>query len=120
MGALSDTQREYLLLCGLSKKKIARCAGSTRMYHDLGLYGEIADGCMSVLVDHYHVDLSGLEFEKFFPPEFPGRNMLTRALFWITPFADKVVRHSDEYLPLTLDMIDRMIQTKRWSPSTEL
>lgn len=114
---LSIELREYLKRCGLSENKIAQCSGSTRMYHDLGLYGDIAEACTGVLTDHYHVDLSGFEFEKFFPPEFAGKNMLTRALLWVVPFAGHAARQRGEYLPLTLEAIDRAIRTKRWSPA---
>ena len=114
---LSIELREYLKRCGLSENRIAQCSGSTRMYHDLGLYGDIAEVYMGVLADHYHVDLSGFEFEKFFPPEFAGRNMLARVLLWIVPFAGNAARRRREYLPLTLEMIDRVMRSKRW-PST--
>jgi hypothetical protein len=111
---LSVELREYLKRCGLSEKNIAQCGGNTRMYHDLGLYGDIAEAYMGVLVDHYQVDLSGFEFEKFFPPEFAGKNMLTRALLWIAPFAGDAARQRGEYSPLTLGMIECVIRTKRW------
>ncbi len=111
---LSIELREYLKRCGLSESKIAQCRSSTRMYHDLGLYGDIAEADMEVLADHYRVDLSGFEFEKFFPPEFAGKSPLARVLLWIVPFTDKVARKSGEYLPLTLEMIERAIRTKQW------
>jgi hypothetical protein len=111
---LSIDLREYLKRCGLSESKIAQCNGSTRLYHDLGLYGDIAEAYIGVLPDHYHVDLSGFEFEKFFPPEFAGKNMLIRALLWIVPFAGNAARQRNEYLPLTLEMIERAMRSKRW------
>ncbi|MDO9459926.1 MAG: DUF1493 family protein [Alphaproteobacteria bacterium] len=116
MSSLSADLREYLKFCGLSNRKLARCSGRTRMYHDLGLYGDIAEAYMEVLVDRYHVDLSGFEFDKFFPPEFAGKNMLTGAFLSIVPFAGSIARARQRgvYLPLTLDMIDRTIRAKRW------
>ncbi len=84
------------------------------MYHDLGLYGDIAEADMEVLADHYLVDLSGFEFERFFPPEFAGKSPLTRALLWMVPFAEKATRKDYEYLPLTLEMIERAMRTKQW------
>lgn len=114
MSELSADLREYLKRCGLPERKLARCNSSTRMYHDLGLYGDIAEAYLGVLADHYGVDLSGFEFEKFFPPEFAGTNMLTRTLLWLIPFAGSVARRRDNYSPLTLEMIDRAIRAKRW------
>ncbi len=114
---LSIELREYLKRCGLSESKVAQCSGSTRLYHDLGLYGEIAEGCMELLVDHYRVDLSGFEFDKFFPPEFAGKSALISALLSIVPFANYIARQRGEWLPLTLDEIDHAIRNKRWTGS---
>jgi hypothetical protein len=114
---LSIELREYLKRCGLSRRKIAQCSRETRMYHDLGLYGDIAEAYMEELVDHYHVDLSGFEFDKFFPPEFAGKNRLIGGLLSIVPFANYVARQRDEYLPLTLRMIERVMRTKQWHSS---
>lgn len=86
------------------------------MYHDLGLYGDTAEACMEALIDHYQVDMTGFEFEKFFPPEFAGKNLITRTLLWLVPFAGKAARQRGQYLPLTLETIDRTIKSKRWSP----
>jgi hypothetical protein len=111
---LSMELREYLNRCGLSVSKIEQCSNSTRMYHDLGFYGDIAEANMEVLSYHYLVDLSGFEFERFFPPEFAGKNQLARVLLCFVPFVDKAVRNTCEYLPLTLGMIEQAIRAKRW------
>ena len=111
---LSIELREYLKLCGLSKNKIAQCTADTRMYHDLGLYGDIAEACMEELADHYHVDLSNFEFHKFFPPEFAGKNVLVMVLFSILPIFGYVIRRRGEYLPLTLQMIEDSMHAKHW------
>ncbi len=70
---LSIELRDYLKRCGLSEAKIAQCSGGTRMYHDLGLYGDIAEACIGVLADHYDVDLSGFEFEDSSLPNSRAR-----------------------------------------------
>ncbi|WP_311239034.1 MULTISPECIES: hypothetical protein [unclassified Xanthomonas] len=112
---LSIELREYLKRCGLPERVIAQCNGGTRMYHDLGLHGDIAEAYMEVLAEHYYVDLGGFEFEKFFPPEFSGRSIFTRTLLWIVPFAGKAARQGGEYLPLTLGTIERVMRAKQWS-----
>lgn len=114
MSELSRDVREYLKLCGLSDRKLAECDGQTRMYHDLGLYGDVAEAYMEVLARHYQVDLSNFRFESFFPGEFQGKTLLSRTLLWLIPFASKVSRQRSSYQALTLAMIDRAIQTKRW------
>lgn len=113
---LSPELREYLTRCGLSEGQIAQCSRSTRMYHDLGLYGDIAEAYIEALVDHYQVDLSGFRFEKFFPPEFVGENLFTRTLLWLVPFAARIARQRGDYLPLTLGTIEHVMRTKRWEP----
>jgi hypothetical protein len=84
------------------------------MYHDLGLYGEVAEGYMEVLAEHYRVDLSGFEFREFVPLEFEGGNPLIRVLLWIVPFAGDAVRQRGQWMPLTLERVDRAIRSKRW------
>ena len=111
---LSMQLRNYLRHCGLSESELANCNGSTRMYHDLGLYGDIAEAYIEVLAKQYGVDISGFVFDDFFPNEFAGNNMLSRALLWIIPFAGKVTRQRKEYLPLTLARVDRALHNKRW------
>ena len=115
-GILSADLRSYLKHCGLSDNKIALCSGSTRMYHDLCLYGDIAEACIEVLAERYNVDLSGFEFDKFFPQEFVGKSRFARVLLWILPYAGSFARKRacPEYKPLTLDRIDQAIRTKKW------
>jgi hypothetical protein len=112
---LSTELREYLMHCGLSDSKLDKCNAGTRLYHDLDIYGDIAEAYMEVLVDRYHVDMTGFEFDKFFPQEFAGKNALTRALLWIAPFAGNVARQRSEYQPLTLNRLDQVIHIKRWA-----
>ncbi len=111
---ISTVLIRYLMLCGLPAKTIALCDHNTRMYHDLGIYGDIADSCMEVLAEHFGVDLSGFEFEQFFPREFEGKSVLTRVLLWLVPFAGAVARRYGKWSPLTLARIDRAIRNKRW------
>lgn len=70
---LTDNIREYLRVVGVSEKRIARLNLETRLYHDLGFYGDVAEGYMEVLMDHFHVDLRGFDFYKYFPPEITGK-----------------------------------------------
>ena len=113
---LSSELRKYLKNCGLSERKIAQCNTHTRMYHDLGFYGDIAEGNLQDLIDEYHIDFSDFEFEKFFPVEFLGNNIFTRLLFQYIPFASYIARQRGEYLPFTLGMVEEAIRIKRWCP----
>ena len=98
----------------MSKGEIAQCTPSTRLYHDLGLYGEIAENCIAVLIDHYHVDMDGFVFDDFFPREFPGDTTVARLFFWLTPLAGWALRRRQSYLPLTLNVIEMVIDEGNW------
>ena len=111
---ISTEVLQYLTDCGLSKKKLLRCKFSTRIYHDLGVYGDVAEAYMEVLEDQYNVDLDGFKFRDYFPPEYAGNNMLMGLLLWAVPFAGGYVRKQNNYLPLTLQMINTVISTKKW------
>jgi hypothetical protein len=111
---LPQAIREYLKICGLSEEKIGRCNMMTRLYHDLGIYGEVAESYMEVLVDSFNVDLTTFLFERYFPLEFPGRSCLSRYLLWQIPFARRLAEKRATYDPVTLEMIDTAIRTKKW------
>jgi len=144
MAELSTELREYLKRCGQPEREIEQYSSSTRMFHDLDIYGDIAEAFMEELRDHYHVDFCGFEFEKFFPYEYLYTNFFERIFFAFVPFAEDIVRARQrgmhfsltverilftllpfaekivttkgdiKYLPLPLEMIDKAIHTKRW------
>lgn len=114
MEKLSSDLVEYLELCGMPRRVVARCKSETRMYHDLGIYGDIAEAYIDVLGSKYSVDLAGFEFDKFFPPEVLGRSLLANVFFSFVPFSGQIVRRRGQWLPLTLGRIDSAIRLKRW------
>ncbi|HBS27937.1 MAG TPA: hypothetical protein DEB06_00450 [Phycisphaerales bacterium] len=105
---------DYLRRCGYSSRKIAGFDLHTRLYHDLGLYGDDAEAVMEELVVRYHVDLAGFDFDRFFPPEYPGKNRLTVALLSLVPFAHHICTKREKYEPLTLERIERALRSGRW------
>ena len=108
MTELSAELREYLKRCGQPEREIAQYNGDTRMFHDLDIYGDIAEGFMEELRDHYHVDLFGFEFWKFFPDEFlVTNNFFERIFFTFVPFAQDIVRarQRDKHLSLVVERI---------------
>ena len=114
MSDLPGDVRDYLKRCGLPDSKLLGCSEGTRMYQDLGLYGDTAEAYMDVLAKEYYVDLRNFQFERYFPSEFQGRTFASRVLLWLVPFASSVARRRGNYQALTLGMIDRAIRTKRW------
>lgn len=115
-GELPDFLKQYLKSCGENDKKIATCHLETRLYHDLGVYGEVAEDYLDVLVNQYHVNLSNFIFERYFPPEFPGKTKISRILIWNFPYIWKFFCSKEEkYLPITLGMIGQAIIEKKWN-----
>ncbi|MGZ3974333.1 MAG: DUF1493 family protein [Flavisolibacter sp.] len=108
--------KQYLRDCGEYDKKIATCHLGTRLYHDLGIYGEVAEDYLEVLANQYHVDLSNFVFERYFPPEFPGKSKISRFLIWFFPYIRNFFGSKEEqYLPITLRMIGQAIIEKKWN-----
>jgi hypothetical protein len=114
---LTDVLKQYLKDCGERDKRIEACHTDTRLFHDLGIYGEAAEDYMDVLVSQYNVDMTDFDFDRYFPPEFAGKTTLTRALIWTFPYIWKLFAPRDEgskFLPLTLGMIEQAIDQKKW------
>jgi hypothetical protein len=109
-----DEVFSYLRELGYSERRIASMSMNTRLFHDLGIYGDSAIEDTQLLLEKFGVDLSGFDFAKYFPPEFEGRNKFEAFLITCVPFLTMVLRKRRVYFPLTLDMIDRSIRAKRW------
>ena len=107
----------FLKMGGIRQSQIDKCDLDTRLYHDLGVYGEAAEDCMAVLAETYQVDLTNFDFEVYFPPEYPGKTGLSRALLWQIPFARYFAEKNANYEPLTLAMIETIIHSKQWPAS---
>jgi hypothetical protein len=111
---LSAETVEFLQRCGLRPAKILLCNLNTRLYHDLGWYGDIAESCMEELQAHYGVNLSGFDFASYFPAEFAGKNRFQQIAFWVLPFLGYLERRRSTFLPLTLARVESSLQSKKW------
>jgi hypothetical protein len=111
---LSPELATFLKECGISKTELARSSMATRTFHDLGWYGDEAEGCLEWLVEKYGVDLTGFDFDIYYPPEFESRSKVSALVLSLLPFVGSWLRRRRSYLPLTLQMIDRLIQDKQW------
>ena len=105
----------YLRKLGYSDQEIDHLNMDTRMFHDLGLYGDDAADAFWLLQNKFGVDLSSFDIDRYFPPEFEGKTKFEAFLRNIaTPQATRLLRVRDSYEPLTLDMINRSITNGRW------
>ena len=106
----------YLRALGYSDPQIAEMNTNTRLFHDLGLYGDAAEDAMWLLQRRFGVDLSELDINKYFPPEFEGKNRLDAFLRNIAyPRDSRLIDALRVCEPLTLSMVGRSLAAKRWS-----
>jgi hypothetical protein len=97
---------------GVSEREIRHAQLSTRIYHDLGLYGDTAWWFAEELGKR--IDMSSFCFEHYFPPEFYGEGALARFFYAMVPFTSWIRRKKDEYTPVTLSMILHFMNEGRW------
>lgn len=106
--------KEYLATCGLSRRTINRCTLETRLYHDLGIYGDIAEAFMEVLADSYKVDLSNFSFYQYFPGEFKSNSWLRRFIINCIPWGRAICKNDHAYAVMTLRMVLDSIRTGKF------
>ena len=115
---LPEELKAYLAKCGFSASEIAKCRLETRLYQDLGIYGDIAESYMEVLADSFNVDLSGFLFDKYFPLEFSGDSSFTRFLTTYIPWGKWIYHKNHSYNPMTLEMILNAIKCGKFLTAT--
>jgi hypothetical protein len=103
----------FLRSQGMSPRRLAQCTRSTRLWHDLGEYGEIAEVTIEDFSEEFGVDLGEFEFLKYFPAEYVGDNHLVGVLARLVPFLEYFIRMRGKYAPLTLGMLDDAILSKK-------
>jgi hypothetical protein len=107
----------YLAALEFSEAEIAQMSMTTRFFHDLGFYGDTAEDLIRALEGKFGVDFSNFRIDRYFPPEFEGKNKFQAFILNIaTPIESRLIRDRDLYAPLTLGMINRWIRDGRWSP----
>ena len=113
---LSDRLKVYLRKCGYAKKKVENFSDDTRLYHDLGVYGDVAESHMELLAEAFGVDMTGFEFDEYFPQEFPGKTLMSSIALSVIPGLRAYHLHKEksEHTPVTLKMIDTFVEQGVW------
>lgn len=101
----------HLERCGYSREKISTFSGGTRLFHDVGLFGDNAYDELILLRNEFGVDFSKFEFRKYFPGNF-GWDALILRMFWQSKWAGQV---RQKYKPITLSMLGDVIREKKWA-----
>jgi hypothetical protein len=112
---LPEVVERFLVDAGCSESARSKCTLSTRLYQDLGVYGDEAHDYMQTLSERFGVDLSGFDFDEYFPREFPGGNWVERTIRWLVPGLGKP-RPASQYRPITLAAVEKAIDVGRWQP----
>lgn len=115
--AINPEVGKYLRLCGVSERSILQSTKDTRLYHDLNVYGDIAETCVEVLETEYSVDLTNFVFDRYFPSEYIGDSALQALIYWIIPFLGKRKRNTRSFEPIRLSDLEIIIRDKSWSLS---
>lgn len=105
----ANSFEKFIDECGLNKYYSGESDLSVRFYHDLNIYGDIAESCIETLRDNYNVDVSQFNFYDYFPPEFAGESLFQRIVLSLLPFLRVIFEEKREYLPFTFHMINEAI-----------
>ena len=112
---LSDKLRTYLKICGCSDRKLRKISTQTRLYHDLGIYGDIAEIYMETLEEDFSVDMSEFDFYEYFPPEFAGKTIFESYILSVIPVLRWYLeKRQNKYIPITLEMIETSMEQGFW------
>lgn len=102
---------KWRLSCGYAPANLARLSGGTRLFHDIGLYGDNAADELKILHDEFGVDFSSFNFRKYFPGNF-GLEALFLTLAPKSKWADGI---RQKYPPITFDMLEEAIHKQKWA-----
>jgi len=109
---LPDSLVALLKNSGLSDQALRRSSLDTRVYHDLGFYGDPAWWFVEELGKL--IDMSKFNFDHYFPPECYGESFVAGIAYGMVPFANWLRRRNGRYAPLSMRMIARCIENGSW------
>lgn len=109
---ISFEVRDCLKKCGVSNKLIRNCTRKTRLLHDLNIYGDVAESLIEILEKDHGVNILYFDFQKYFPEEFFGENLIKKILFRVIPLTIIIEKRKSKYNPLTLAQIENAIKNK--------
>lgn len=102
---------KYINDSGLTDYYKSELGLKARLFHDLGMYGDIAESCIETLRDSYNVDTSNFQFDKYFPQEFVGDSLFEKAVLSFIPFPSSKRMSKEKFKPLTFEMLRESLIT---------
>lgn len=113
--SISSEILDYLRRCGISEKDILQSTRDTRLFHDLNIYGDVAEACVETLELEYSVDMSSFEFDRYFPSEYIGETPFKRVANWFFPLLGRRRRMTTYFEPIRLSDLEMVIERRSWS-----
>ncbi len=106
----------YLRLCGYSSREINQWTSTTRLLHDLNIYGDQAEDDLEVMRDECGVSFENFEFSRYFPEEFSLHAHLLgyRSLLRAVGAGRVVARVYAAYDPLIFNDIETALSRGHW------
>ncbi len=105
--------QDFLNSTGLAKYCIREGDFDLSLWHDLKIYGDVAESYMEVLNELYDVDISEFDFYLYFPAEFLGETTFQRCLATFFPFMRAWYHSKRTYKRLMFKDIKRAIETRK-------
>lgn len=108
----ADAFNKFLIESGLSKYYKDEEDNDVSLYHDLNIYGDIAESYIELLAEKYGVDVSAFDFGSYFPPEFTGESTLQRYLYSFVPFLASLHNAKKTYKRFTFGVIKQTLRDR--------
>jgi len=115
---VGSAAKAWLQHCGYSDASIAEMSASTTLQMDLGLDGDTLEDLAEELASRFSVDMSNFDFDLYSMTEgqlitmYWPHNLVRTALRRVFARHSSVKQRPTELI--TLDMIERTLQLRRW------
>ena len=104
--------KNFVITSGLSGYYKSESDLDKSLYHDFGIFGDIAESIIEELTRDYGVNTSSFKFEDYFPDEFSGKNQFQKILFSLIPFLRASKEDKADFKPLTFLMLKNAIDKR--------
>ena len=100
---------EFLKETGLNKhiknpKNLELC-----LYHDLNIYGDVAESYIELLGEKYDVNTEKFVFENYFPLEFYGDSIILSWVYTFFPLLRKNKDFKTDYIRFPISLFKKAI-----------
>jgi hypothetical protein len=108
------TNRVHDFLIRFGQKPNSSLDMKSRLYHDIGIYGDMALFLLEQLQDE-GINMQEFNFDDYFPREFIGSNILSNFYYLIFPAQRHKYFSERNFKEFTLQMLDRLLIKRVWT-----